>query len=1197
MPRSHRPSGSYGAACPTPLSDYFFITGIDEREFDKFLPHNIYAPAPGAGLTAPAEKGHTRSASHQSRAFSFASDGDESFVFPADESAPASRAGSVSGSVPNSPPTSPRVTPALISARRHRRDFSRQSQLSVASIPEHSADFSALDEALETPELPRSVPLATSLSAELARASLGVPTETPAEPPADSLDPLAPAPAGPAEPAPTEPLDVSLPTYSAASSFSALSLMPDGQSDTTFGGSEGDSTHEPHEPHEPHSLRRKPSLVGAQYLKRANRRRGDPDSPTTSVSEAGTPGTPGTPATAGTGDSPRVFSHARKISDYNSVIPEPTPVQWTPDMNPLDRKLDPSLLDRFPGDTASRRLVHGPFPEYVPMFCFPDDVRIRVADSQPRSTWHTFAMTDGDGGRRFGTVVVVWLPVPFHLAELVEQRCKEWRERNLTQAERDMASSLASRLADEKERLASLRQRQQSLAGAAAAAPGHEELAAAITDAEEKIVMLTDVLRPVRMGTSTRIEGVSEASAMWLPRAYGLLARDDVLTSFRKEWLKALLHGELARHSRYASTGPSLPMEYSISQMLLDAPTPVDNTQVLVEVSDKLLYARRHAVNELAGTRDVDLYALFRCLSVDRIVSLFEAVLADGRVIFVSTHLAMLSIAARAITTLMFPLTWRSVYIPVLHCRLMACLDMPVPYIIGVHRTADTIELPEDDDYTLVDLDRNYVSSPRQPPRLPASVRSKLEHLLALAAPLHSLAHRVPFGAPEYVKETFPNDAFVVENESIVTEFPAPSRLATFVGQSSALYRTRGPEQATGPQAVLNINVRAARARPDDDSDRSSRATSPTSSAASPEPPEPDEKGRLRLARRKVASFPMPDKRSRPGSLYSLRTSLRLTKNDEPRKLNRRSSVFGEPPPSPDRRPSPPADPPVEHWLEGHRMVATPLSSLSSHLEAQCDACGRDAIADAACFRCAGCGLTTHGDCLATVVVPCKPLSFHADRVRAAFVRALSTLLFTYRQYLQPAADSLRFDKDGFLQSLPREYVPYMRTLLDTQSMVEFIHDAESAGEPSAAGAPELHLFDEIIRCRRLRARTPSFTRPAVSAPSLAQLQQQQLQANNVGSGPPPTPTNVDFIEDVSLQVWATVRPANILAETVAGKVEYVMDGARGAPAPSTDAALFAAARRLPAKLDKDLLRAGVSVRSPAPPRRTSMVKRMSVAG
>lgn len=65
---------------------------------------------------------------------------------------------------------------------------------------------------------------------------------------------------------------------------------------------------------------------------------------------------------------------------------------------------------------------------------------------------------------------------------------------------------------------------------------------------------------------------------------------------------------------------------------------------------------------------------LFRCLSAENVLLLFAAVLAERRILFVSARLKTLTLAAEAICSLLFPLFWRHIYIPVRHALLCGLL-------------------------------------------------------------------------------------------------------------------------------------------------------------------------------------------------------------------------------------------------------------------------------------------------------------------------------------------------------------------------------------------------------------------------------------------------------------------------------------------------------------------------------------------
>ena len=90
------------------------------------------------------------------------------------------------------------------------------------------------------------------------------------------------------------------------------------------------------------------------------------------------------------------------------MIPSPQPFQTDPTMHPLKRRYEPVLLDRYPPKVAVNDIQkRDPFPDYVPMFAFPNDVNVVSADERPRSTWHGFAMTNADGSKLYGITLIV----------------------------------------------------------------------------------------------------------------------------------------------------------------------------------------------------------------------------------------------------------------------------------------------------------------------------------------------------------------------------------------------------------------------------------------------------------------------------------------------------------------------------------------------------------------------------------------------------------------------------------------------------------------------------------------------------------------------------------------------------------------------------------------------------------------------
>ena len=258
----------------------------------------------------------------------------------------------------------------------------------------------------------------------------------------------------------------------------------------------------------------------------------------------------------------------------------------------------------MPDEHAQR----GTFPDFVPMFAFPNDINIVSSDQKPRSTWHGFVMTGGDGSKLHGVCVILWIPLGQKAAEALEECCEEWRKDNMTDEERELAASLGGRLAIERAKLSTLL---AQLPGVPSGSPEREKLEDDISAVEEKIGLMTDLLRPVRHGAASKIEGLTDDTGFWIPRAYGILGKNASMTTFWKEWLKAVsvprTNGGVLRVPASSPTvGIWQPLERYVMNLCTEAFSPISSkTQVELSVRELRLFARKEAPNELPGSRNV----------------------------------------------------------------------------------------------------------------------------------------------------------------------------------------------------------------------------------------------------------------------------------------------------------------------------------------------------------------------------------------------------------------------------------------------------------------------------------------------------------------------------------------------------------------------------------------------------------------
>ena len=461
----------------------------------------------------------------------------------------------------------------------------------------------------------------------------------------------------------------------------------------------------------------------------------------------------------------------------------------------------------------------------------------------------------------------------------------------------------------------------------------------------------------------------------------------------------------------------------------------------------------------------------------------------------------MLHLASKALAELLYPITWSGVFIPVLPARLIQALEAPCPYIVGIERRYDNVELPEDD-FVLVDLDQDEIESTTRPTPMPRQQRRKLTSLLQLAAPHHN-RYGVQTGPPSYAIETFPHNAFASENPNVFTPYPPSTVLSKYASLTSTAFGGAEILRAPVYNAFLPPSAkRLAEQRP---------GTGNTTS-----PPSPTISGHF-------PSLPTSPA-SRSGSISGLQSTLREKRSGNFETSSKRSSTFGFDRVPTVRRPSIPFSAtssghssslstttistdshpaastyapstyaqstlaastvmpnmlmkPVHNsettsWVEGHCFQRRANDCVSG-----CNVC--EEKAESGIYRCVGCKISAHGRCSQQISIVC-PSAFHPEQVRAAYVRCFASLFYTYRKHLTPAAGPQKqsgmlytFDMDGFLRSMPRENAEYMAMLRQTQGFNEFIHERET----KPANDPSIMLFDQIILSKRNRGRTSLFSR------------------------------------------------------------------------------------------------------------------------
>lgn len=155
----------------------------------------------------------------------------------------------------------------------------------------------------------------------------------------------------------------------------------------------------------------------------------------------------------------------------------------------------------------------------------------------------------------------------------------------------------------------------------------------------------------------------SKGKKFFIPKCLCLISQWPFVESFKK-YLRFLYS---------LSLNPShIPIEKYISNFLEDVPAPPPGrVEVLYCVGNENLSFQRPPTNEPNVWSGLPMKPLFECFSNGDVLQLMGCVICERQIVFVSSQYSLLSSCAEVLLSLIYPLTWTHVYIPILPRRLI----------------------------------------------------------------------------------------------------------------------------------------------------------------------------------------------------------------------------------------------------------------------------------------------------------------------------------------------------------------------------------------------------------------------------------------------------------------------------------------------------------------------------------------------
>ena len=215
--------------------------------------------------------------------------------------------------------------------------------------------------------------------------------------------------------------------------------------------------------------------------------------------------------------------------------------------------------------------------------------------------------------------------------------------------------------------------------------------------------------------------------ALYIPKVLVLLSTWPYLTAFREY---------LAQIYRLA-TGTNVmrePIERYVVNLCQEIPAPPPGAyEVQVSILNSTIRFWAPPAKLPIAYVALPFKILFECLDFENILTVWMAMTLEHKIVLLSSQYSILTVCSEILCSLLFPMRWSHLYIPLLPKMLCPMLDAPVPYLVGtVRENWNYAQQFLSGDTIVVDLDRNSVQfSPVVPP-LPAPPTKKYNKLHSL---------------------------------------------------------------------------------------------------------------------------------------------------------------------------------------------------------------------------------------------------------------------------------------------------------------------------------------------------------------------------------------------------------------------------------------------------------------------------------
>ncbi|KAG1671525.1 Myotubularin-related protein 13 [Nymphon striatum] len=223
---------------------------------------------------------------------------------------------------------------------------------------------------------------------------------------------------------------------------------------------------------------------------------------------------------------------------------------------------------------------------------------------------------------------------------------------------------------------------------------------------EEDMDIEAEAVNVIRPNNSTAVQSVNSTvhhSIMYAPKCLVLVSSLDYFSTFRN------CLGVI--YSVYVENMP-VSMETLVGNILgcVQVP-PAGGPQVRFSIGAGDRQALQPPLSNSLPCTNISVATLFQQLGIRNVITIFCAALTEHKILFHSQSYSRLTDGCHALTSLLYPLRYSHVYIPLLPAALIEVLNTPTPFIMGVHASLknDVADLM---DVVIADLDGGSIFIP-----------------------------------------------------------------------------------------------------------------------------------------------------------------------------------------------------------------------------------------------------------------------------------------------------------------------------------------------------------------------------------------------------------------------------------------------------------------------------------------------------